>query len=459
MNYSLLDHLQNPIFVVDKNAKVLYSNHFCSTYFGLPPRKLNKIEFIYDLFKVDKELILSNLAKALKEETPMVSKEMTLIPTDCERGQTVILKFIPNEGNVLIALNDLSIEKQLHEKYKNQVSELRQTHDQIVKTDKLAAIGELIAGVGHEISNPLTIINNRILKIEENLITHDLEDLSENIIEITSGVSRINKIIANMQSFVRSEDDEQEVVSLVDVLREAKSFIEALNIKKSNITIKAEKEVWTFGNALKIQQVFINLLKNSIQAYEGSDIATIDISLRIDLEDQSAVIEFHDNGPGVEEGLEDKIFDMFYTSKDVDEGTGLGLAISRKIMVSMQGSIKLRESEKGALFLCSLPLVEFATYTNSNSYLSGEKNVEDPKVLIVGEEISLVNGVYKKLENEDLVLICSNDLTKIDDLIDFFAIDFVFHFKVKLDIDINNFSLNNIALESYDLKKRIIIDG
>jgi signal transduction histidine kinase len=458
MDYSLLDHLQNPIFVVDENAKVLYSNHFCSSYFGLPPRKLKAIDYIYDLFKVEKPLVMESLNRALKEKSPIVSTEITLASNEDNKVQTVILKFIPTGKSVIIALHDLSIEKQLHEKYKDQVSELRETHHQIVKTDKLAAIGELIAGVGHEISNPLTIINNRISKIEENLITLDLDDLAENVKEVTSGVSRINKIIANMQSFVRSEDDERELVSLIEVLNDSKTFIEDLGIKSTNIIITADKDIWTFGNGLKIQQVFINLLKNSIQACTKGEVSTINITLRLDEEDQSAAIEFHDNGPGVNKDSEDKIFDMFFTSKELDQGTGLGLAISRKIMESMQGTIELVSSKVGAKFVCSLPIVEFATYTNSNSYLSGEKDIEDPKVLIVGTNLSLVNSVYKSLENEDLVIICSNHLEKVEDLVDFFAVDFIYHFEDKLESDVNNFSLKDISLESFDLIKGIVID-
>lgn len=253
MKYNLMDHLLNPVIVTDDNLNIIYYNHICSTYFKLPPRKLNKINSIENLIITD-QLNISEKIKAAKEQlSPILSKEVEIsLPESNAKKQTVILKFIPFENDIIIHLWDFSIEKHLHEKYKQQIQELRETHEQIMQSDKLSALGELIAGIGHEVSNPLTIISDRIYRIEENLITANMEEVSDNIKDIDQGVKRISKIVSNLQSFIKNQDEELQIVSLEAVIIDSMKFISDLEILQNiKILTSIKKDVFCFSKQYK----------------------------------------------------------------------------------------------------------------------------------------------------------------------------------------------------------------
>ena len=142
---------------------------------------------------------------------------------------------------------------------------------------------------------------------------------------------------------------------------------------------------------------------------------------------------------------------MFYTSKEYGEGTGLGLSISQKIVESFSGELIIEDVNIGASFKISLPLVEFSTFSQTNDYLTGEKDQEDPKILLIAENVDKLNEIYKLLEKENVVLITSKNIDNLDELIDFYSIDFIFHFGLDKAFEIPNFDLSMIFNINKDL--------
>lgn len=457
MNYELLDHLLNPIIVVDDKFKIKYFNHICSVYFKLPPRKITKLEKIEELLISSQASIVEYLEKAKTEKTPIVTKEIEIsLPENIEQAMTVILKMIPYNNDFIIHVWDFSIEKHLHEKYKKQILELRETHEQIMKSDKLAALGELVAGIGHEVSNPLTIIMDRVQDMEDNILFGHTDNLSDNLSDIGQGVQRISKIIANLQSMTRNQDNELQIVSIQEVVSNSIRFIKDLNIlNQIKITTDINCDQWVLANEIKLEQVLINLVKNSIDALIDTHDPKIIISVYSDNSDQSVILEVSDNGEGVKKENEDKLFDMFYTSKEFGEGTGLGLSISQKIIESYQGVISYLDTKVGAKFQIALPSIALSTFSQTNDYLNGNKEVEDMKILIFDNNLERVNKLYKAFELKDFVIIVDDTNSNLEDLIDFYTIDLVIHFTPKK----KNLEAKELCLaESFEFSEESILE-
>ena len=116
---------------------------------------------------------------------------------------------------------------------------------------------------------------------------------------------------------------------------------------------------------------------------------------------------------------------MFYTTKDIGEGTGLGLAISQKIMEAHQGEIKYDQEHNGARFILEFPSVEIATFSHTNHYLQGEKEIEDKKILLVGTNIKELDHQFQYFSQKELVVIVTTAPKKIQMLSTFFYIDHI----------------------------------
>jgi signal transduction histidine kinase len=443
-NYEIFDQLQSPVLVVDKDSKIQYYNHICPSYFKLPPRKLNKLSGLTDLLVTSESNLVDLVNTALENDSPQISKEIVLTnPEDTNLSYAVILKFIPVNGDVVIQLADFTIERQLHEKYKQQIEELKNTHEQILLSDRLTALGEMTAGIAHEISTPLMVISDRLMNLDEALLEADIPNALQNLEDLKGSFKKVNQIIANMQSFVRTQGDSFNLLDAQAVIESSLSFIHDLNIL-GEIKIKTnyDEDTWILGNEVKLQQVLINLVKNSVDALVSNNVKNPTIGIGVHFNKSMQQVQFYveDNGPGIPDDVLANIFEMFFTTKELGEGTGLGLAISQKIAESHQGRLFYDgENAKGAKFILELPDLEIASFSHTNHYLQGEKEVEDKKVLLVGEDIEALNQAFSTLSSREVIIVASNDLAKVNDIIDFYFIDYAIviddKFKDSIEID------------------------
>ena len=424
MDNHIFDHLQNPIFIVSRDGEIKYYNFVCSLFFKLPPRKLGAIQNIAELINPDGYELALDLSKCIETKTPMVSPEV-----DIEINgviNTIILKNIPHEGDVLIHLQDYSIEKQLHEKYKNQIIELKSTHEQIVKSDKLRALGELIAGISHEISSPLTVAGDTLLSIAENLHQKNYIQVETELNELEEEFTRIRRIVSNMQSMARNKDDDISVISLQDIIESSLGFVTELGLVENTKIEKSFSNALILGNAGKLQQVFINILKNAADAI--SHTKEKKISIKLEEKDQSVFIHIQDNGVGIKTKDPDELFEMFYTTKEIGEGTGLGLSISQQIVNSFHGNINIIPSTEGAHFSIEFPNIDLESFTSTNRYLTGECEIEDPKLLVYSENIDELNLVFSNFFDEKVILILTNQADQFEELCDSYLVDHAMSF-------------------------------
>ena len=219
------------------------------------------------------------------------------------------------------------------------LKELQETQLKLINSEKMASLGQLIAGVAHEINTPLASINSNN-EISTKLIskltdTETVELLSEiNNID-KEAIGRINRLVVSLRKFVRLDEAElqdadinKEIDLTLDLIRhETKNRIEIIKNYGQLPPIKC------YPNMLN--QVFMNILVNAAQAIENTGIITIDTKY----ENGNLIVKIKDNGCGIKEP--EKIFFAGYTTKGVGVGTGLGLAISQKIIEKHEGKIEV----------------------------------------------------------------------------------------------------------------------
>jgi signal transduction histidine kinase len=244
------------------------------------------------------------------------------------------------------------------------LDKLTRAQKQLVQSEKLASIGQLVAGIAHEINNPVNAIVNTVGPLEEAVNDIDAadaavraeaaKDVRDMIRVVQRGAQRTKAIVSALHNYSRTDD---ESVVEFDVDRSIEDSLELLrHLLKQNITV--DKKFGAVGrvkgHAGQVNQVFMNLLTNAAQALAGRENATITISTAGDSE--SVVVKIGDNGSGIPTEVLPRIWDPFFTTKDVGEGTGLGLSIVHDLVYGHGGTITVdTKLGEGTTFTVTLP--------------------------------------------------------------------------------------------------------
>jgi signal transduction histidine kinase len=232
------------------------------------------------------------------------------------------------------------------------VTRVKALEKELRERENLALIGEVVSSIAHSLSNPLNIIsgNADYLLLDKKEDDKEYEELKTILDETT----RITKSIRHLLNFSRPLKIHKENKNINDVIEEIiknSRYItgdKKITFKKSLDTL----EVFKFDVA-QIQEVISNIVTNAIQAIPSAG----EIKIKSFKENNSAVVEISDNGPGISKENQEKIFQPFFSSKEYGKGTGLGLSIARRIVKEHQGEITVRSTPgKGAIFSLSLPL-------------------------------------------------------------------------------------------------------
>jgi len=252
----------------------------------------------------------------------------------------------------------------LEQRVGDQVKTIEQAHRQLYQTEKLASVGQLAAGIAHEINNPLGFIQSNLstskryiadfkafsekLNNETKVDTlrktwkeldldFTIEDFQQLLDESIDGSERVTKIVNDLKEFSSADQSKQEIVDINDHIRSACNIVK-LEINKNTIF---KQDLGELPNVKcqsgQLSQVFLNILLNAEQVIEVGG----EISVKSLMHDGKIIIEITDNGPGIPDDVLKKVFDPFYTTRDVGEGTGLGLTVCRDIIMNHNGNIEV----------------------------------------------------------------------------------------------------------------------
>ncbi|MGD0213709.1 MAG: GAF domain-containing protein [Terriglobales bacterium] len=252
-----------------------------------------------------------------------------------------------NDENLLVAISRqlaTTIEKvQLYEETCRAYEDLRRTQEQLLQSEKMSAVGQLISGVAHELNNPLTAI----LGYAQLLEGAGLDSRSADYVrKLFKQAQRTHRVVQNLLSFARQRKPQKQEVDLRKVLDESLTLRE-YDLKVNNVTVERdipEDVPSVVGDPHQLEQVFLNIINNALDAMvEDSGSGTLKV--RMFKKDAHVCVEFEDSGPGIKDP--NRIFDPFYTTKSVGKGTGLGLSICYGIVKEHGGEIVARNRDEG----------------------------------------------------------------------------------------------------------------
>jgi signal transduction histidine kinase len=314
-------------------------------------------------------------------------------------------QFTPHDLQLLESLSPqaaIAIENaSLFESIKTQMEELERAQDQLLQAEKLSAIGRLVAGVAHELNNPLTaIVGYSQLLLE----TCEDREICDDLERINREAQRSARIVQNLLAFARQQKAEKLPIDVTDVLEKTLDLL-AYQLEVDNITLVPEispHRTVILGDSYQIQQVFLNLITNAHHAMRSAS-GRGTLTIRTEQSDHDTVrIYFIDDGPGIPREIASRVFDPFFTTKDVGEGTGLGLSICLGILQEHEGQIWLDETApRGATFVVELPLYhERHTGQWRNEIHEKPAPLDRLAILVVDDEHEIALLLKRILESE-----------------------------------------------------------
>lgn len=264
--------------------------------------------------------------------------------------------------------------------------ELKAMQGQLVRNEKLVSLGRLLAGVAHELNNPISFVyanahaleryatkfesyfdrvtegasRAELVALREDLrLDRELRNLREAVRGAREGAERVRDIVADLRRLSADGSGEIAEFDLVEISRVAAKWVQRGRAGSVRLVHEGCESLIMHGRAGHIQQVVMNLVQNALDVLEGQENGRVALSCT--QEDGIAVLQVSDNGPGIEPDIAAMIFDPFFTTKPVGKGTGLGLSISHKIAQEHRGNLRVcPQQTNGACFRLELPLAHAA---------------------------------------------------------------------------------------------------
>jgi PAS domain S-box-containing protein len=278
----------------------------------------------------------------------------------------------------------------LYEETRQAYDNLRRTQEQLLHSEKMAAVGQLISGVAHELNNPLTAIlgYSQLLTASADVGPQGIEYTDK----LYKQAQRTHRIVQNLLSFARQHKPERVAVQINQILEDTLALRDYdLRMKNIQVHLELAQDLpVTAADPHQLQQVFLNMVNNAVDAVlEGGSEG--DLWVRTGVRGDRLVVDFTDSGPGVREPS--RVFDPFYTTKPVGKGTGLGLSICYGIVTEHGGTIRVRNVQPhGASFSIELPF-QAAEQSQDATGRVLSASVKEGRILLIDHEPSVLEAV------------------------------------------------------------------
>lgn len=256
-------------------------------------------------------------------------------------------------------IENLPPEKEIREifmSFNSMALRLREREEQLVQSKKLASLGTMLAGVAHEINNPLSNISSSCEIILEELDEADREFQRSLLRKVLDQVEKARSIVLNLLEFSRSKEFRLENLNLRMIMDKTLGLIQVQKPAGVRVVTNIDTKLWIMADRQRIEQAFMNLISNAYQAIQCEG----EIRIRaFSSNDGKVKIRIRDTGKGISRENLPRVFDPFFTTKDVGKGTGLGLFITHDIIIRHKGTIRVESSPgEGTVFFISLPAAE-----------------------------------------------------------------------------------------------------
>lgn len=398
---ALYEHVPVPLTVIRTNGEIILANKVCAEYYGLslPEFTTAKMDDLAAHWpEIDQvwtvglsaaaggtaQQIVTRFRRAGEEKDRLI--ELTIFPIrDPKGGHTHV-------GTIAI---DITAQRETEARLAAQKEHLHQS-------EKLAALGQLLAGVAHELNNPLTVLVGRTAILAEKLkgTAHE-----KAIADLREAADRSNRIVRTFLAMARQEAPRRRQVQINDALEAAFDLV-VYGLRSAGITIE-----WALDPALgevsadedQLVQIFTNLFINAQHALEDHEgPRNLQITTRMD--GDAVVAEIADSGPGVPPALASRIFEPFFTTKDVGQGTGMGLAMARGMIEEHGGTLSHHPAPLGgALFAVRLSLSRAGSEDPvPESEADGALQPPAARALVVDDEAAIRSLLIEVLEADGI---------------------------------------------------------
>ncbi|WP_421868523.1 ATP-binding protein [Motiliproteus sp.] len=383
---AVIDNTQAGLITLDSQGRIESFNPTAEALFGYSAGKIESRYFSHLIAQPDRAVCWRMITdpqelpeqaqvpvlevQARRQDDALFPIELTIVPVR-DHGER---KFI-------VTIHDLTERKQYEEslrdardlleqrvlertqalqgandRLRNEIEQHQHTQEELIQTAKLAVLGELSAGINHELNQPMTAIRAYADNARQFLELQRTDRVADNLQEISGLTERMSKIIAPLKVFSRKSSGQAEPVSLLSVRKGAMSILYG-RLHSEQVEVnwpESLEDLLVMGDMVKLEQVVVNLLSNAVQAMQGQPNKRIDIGL--ELTEEHLCLVFHDQGPGIAPEELSKVFEPFFTTKAAGEGLGLGLSISHRIVENLGGRLSAsNHPQGGACFrLCLL---------------------------------------------------------------------------------------------------------
>lgn len=421
------------ICVLDSDFNIMYWNDFFTARLDLPEDATGKS--ILALFpeqatflkkKLTSAIVLNNSSFSYWEHRPhifsfnssrpitgeetLMFQNLEIVPLDVEQGEVktlcLILQDVTEQASYLQTQKKLAAQLEVqYQEQANLLTQLKTTQSQLLHAEKMASIGQLAAGIAHEINNPLGFIHSNLQSLNDYLtrliktldfsekllhkcndqsmltLKHDYyqraqisfikEDTPALLQESLEGISRVSRIIQNLKVFSHVDNTHWQSCDLRQIVDSTLSMLSNELKYKVNLHLNyAETPAIIQCQPVQLNQVLLNILHNALQSISDKG----DIWITLSKQSDTVILSIKDNGCGIPAEVLPRVFEPFFTTKDIGQGTGLGLSMAYSVVAQHHGCIDLQsEQGVGTTLTISFPLNATAEHANSAQIIAQEE--------------------------------------------------------------------------------------